>query len=35
MLNKKSKSAATRAQCHYVNGKWLGGTLTNWSTTQT
>nr|QQP00251.1 ribosomal protein S2 [Selaginella nipponica] len=29
------RSAATRAQCHYVNEKWLGGTLTNWSTTET
>nr|YP_010265837.1 ribosomal protein S2 [Botrychium ternatum]UHY94406.1 ribosomal protein S2 [Botrychium ternatum] len=28
-------SAATRARCHYVNQKWLGGTLTNWSTIET
>nr|YP_009425888.1 ribosomal protein S2 [Deparia pycnosora]ASU94597.1 ribosomal protein S2 [Deparia pycnosora] len=27
-------SAATRSQCHYVNEKWLGGTLTNWFTTE-
>nr|YP_009516865.1 ribosomal protein S2 [Cabomba aquatica]AYE67970.1 ribosomal protein S2 [Cabomba aquatica] len=27
--------AATRARCHYVNKKWLGGMLTNWSTTET
>uniref|UniRef100_UPI00315CF4A6 ribosomal protein S2 n=1 Tax=Pyrola atropurpurea TaxID=642525 RepID=UPI00315CF4A6 len=27
--------AAIRAQCHYVNKKWLGGILTNWSTTET
>nr|YP_009569262.1 ribosomal protein S2 [Ceratostigma willmottianum]QBC67133.1 ribosomal protein S2 [Ceratostigma willmottianum]WBR76292.1 ribosomal protein S2 [Ceratostigma willmottianum] len=27
--------AAIRARCHYVNKKWLGGMLTNWSTTQT
>nr|YP_009138247.1 ribosomal protein S2 [Erodium chrysanthum]ACH47273.1 ribosomal protein S2 [Erodium chrysanthum]AIA81380.1 ribosomal protein S2 [Erodium chrysanthum] len=26
--------AARRARCHYVNKKWLGGILTNWSTTQ-
>nr|QBC71360.1 ribosomal protein S2 [Anacampseros filamentosa] len=26
--------AAIRAQCHYVNKKWLGGLLTNWSTTK-
>lgn len=26
-------SAAIRARCHYVNRKWLGGMLTNWSTT--
>nr|YP_009531783.1 ribosomal protein S2 [Leiosporoceros dussii]AXZ70944.1 ribosomal protein S2 [Leiosporoceros dussii] len=25
-------SAATKARCHYVNQKWLGGMLTNWST---
>nr|YP_009548741.1 ribosomal protein S2 [Cryptogramma acrostichoides]AYW15716.1 ribosomal protein S2 [Cryptogramma acrostichoides] len=28
-------SAALRSQCHYVNEKWLGGTLTNWFTTET
>ena len=28
-------SAAKRARCHYVNKKWLGGMLTNWSTTET
>nr|YP_010287032.1 ribosomal protein S2 [Hydrocharis chevalieri]UKT61162.1 ribosomal protein S2 [Hydrocharis chevalieri] len=28
-------SAARKARCHYVNKKWLGGTLTNWSTTET
>nr|UDZ61379.1 ribosomal protein S2 [Echinodorus berteroi] len=28
-------SAARRARCHYVNKKWLGGMLTNWSTTET
>ena len=27
--------AAIRAQCHYVNKKWLGGMLTNWYTTKT
>nr|QXI85264.1 ribosomal protein S2 [Gentiana crassuloides] len=27
--------AAIRARCHYVNKKWLGGMLTNWSTTET
>ncbi|KAL1340338.1 hypothetical protein HN51_026737 [Arachis hypogaea] len=28
--------AATRARCHYVNKKWLGGgMLTNWYTTET
>nr|YP_009263269.1 ribosomal protein S2 [Couepia grandiflora]ANJ17434.1 ribosomal protein S2 [Couepia grandiflora] len=27
--------AAIRARCHYVNKKWLGGILTNWSTTET
>nr|YP_009975491.1 ribosomal protein S2 [Drypetes longifolia]QNK04832.1 ribosomal protein S2 [Drypetes longifolia] len=26
--------AATRARCHYVNKKWLGGILTNWFTTK-
>nr|YP_009670959.1 ribosomal protein S2 [Passiflora arbelaezii]QCX30270.1 ribosomal protein S2 [Passiflora arbelaezii] len=26
--------AAIRARCHYVNQKWLGGILTNWSTTK-
>jgi small subunit ribosomal protein S2 len=25
-------SAATKARCHYVNKKWVGGMLTNWST---
>lgn len=25
-------SAAMKARCHYVNKKWLGGMLTNWST---
>nr|YP_009589657.1 ribosomal protein S2 [Selaginella remotifolia]QBL76240.1 ribosomal protein S2 [Selaginella remotifolia] len=28
------ESAATRSQCHYVNDKWLGGMLTNWSTVE-
>nr|ANO44541.1 ribosomal protein S2 [Alstroemeria longistaminea] len=28
-------SAAIGARCHYVNKKWLGGMLTNWSTTET
>jgi len=28
-------SAATEGRCHYVNRKWLGGMLTNWSTTET
>nr|WOR84744.1 ribosomal protein S2 [Incarvillea compacta] len=27
--------AAIKARCHWVNKKWLGGMLTNWSTTQT
>nr|YP_010038107.1 ribosomal protein S2 [Trithuria lanterna]QII42218.1 ribosomal protein S2 [Trithuria lanterna] len=27
-------SAAIRARCHYINKKWLGGMLTNWSTTE-
>ncbi|KAK3170371.1 hypothetical protein Dsin_000191 [Dipteronia sinensis] len=27
--------AATASRCHYVNKKWLGGMLTNWSTTET
>lgn len=27
--------AAIRARCHYVNKKWLGGMLTNWSITET
>nr|YP_009129769.1 ribosomal protein S2 [Vanilla planifolia]AID52207.1 ribosomal protein S2 [Vanilla planifolia]QII90213.1 ribosomal protein S2 [Vanilla planifolia] len=27
-------SAATRARCHYVHKKWLGGMLTNWPTTE-
>nr|AEX94307.1 ribosomal protein S2 [Trichopetalum plumosum] len=26
--------AAIKARCHYVNRKWLGGMLTNWSTTK-
>ena len=26
--------AAIRARCHYVNKKWLGVMLTNWSTTE-
>nr|AJF41934.1 ribosomal protein S2 [Araucaria muelleri]AJF42015.1 ribosomal protein S2 [Araucaria scopulorum]AJF42179.1 ribosomal protein S2 [Araucaria bernieri]AJF42259.1 ribosomal protein S2 [Araucaria luxurians]AJF42338.1 ribosomal protein S2 [Araucaria subulata]AJF42503.1 ribosomal protein S2 [Araucaria rulei]AJF42745.1 ribosomal protein S2 [Araucaria humboldtensis]AJF42825.1 ribosomal protein S2 [Araucaria biramulata]AJF42989.1 ribosomal protein S2 [Araucaria columnaris]AJF43314.1 ribosomal prot len=29
-----TESAALGAQCHYVNQKWLGGMLTNWSTTK-
>ena len=28
-------SAASKARCHYVNKKWLGGMLTNWSTMET
>nr|YP_010881498.1 ribosomal protein S2 [Pellia neesiana]WIA68576.1 ribosomal protein S2 [Pellia neesiana]WIA68662.1 ribosomal protein S2 [Pellia neesiana]WIA68748.1 ribosomal protein S2 [Pellia neesiana] len=28
-------SAASKARCHYVNQKWLGGMLTNWSTMET
>lgn len=28
-------NAAKKARCHYVNKKWLGGMLTNWSTTKT
>nr|YP_010273699.1 ribosomal protein S2 [Dinetus racemosus]UKO32107.1 ribosomal protein S2 [Dinetus racemosus] len=27
--------ASIEARCHYVNKKWLGGMLTNWSTTET
>jgi small subunit ribosomal protein S2 len=27
--------AAKKARCHYVNQKWLGGMLTNWSTIET
>nr|YP_009946707.1 ribosomal protein S2 [Incarvillea sinensis]QOE76699.1 ribosomal protein S2 [Incarvillea sinensis] len=27
--------AAIKARCHFVTKKWLGGMLTNWSTTQT
>uniref|UniRef100_A0A4Y5RB34 Small ribosomal subunit protein uS2c n=1 Tax=Heptacodium miconioides TaxID=137004 RepID=A0A4Y5RB34_9DIPS len=27
--------AAIKARCHYVNKKWPGGMLTNWSTTET
>nr|AOV84703.1 ribosomal protein S2 [Actinostachys pennula] len=26
--------AAKTSRCHYVNEKWLGGMLTNWSTTE-
>nr|BDR62811.1 ribosomal protein S2 [Jacquemontia paniculata] len=26
--------ASIKARCHYVNKKWLGGMLTNWSTTE-
>ncbi|GAB2292301.1 40S ribosomal protein [Dionaea muscipula] len=26
--------AARKARCHYINQKWLGGTLTNWATTR-
>ncbi|CAH1414078.1 unnamed protein product [Lactuca virosa] len=36
--NKEADSvawAAIKARCHYVNKKWLGGMLTNWSTTET
>ncbi|KAL7605728.1 hypothetical protein Lser_V15G20077 [Lactuca serriola] len=36
--NKESYSiawATIRARCHYVNKKWVGGMLTNWSTTET
>nr|YP_009258536.1 ribosomal protein S2 [Netrium digitus]ANI25537.1 ribosomal protein S2 [Netrium digitus] len=28
-------AAAKKARCHYVNKKWLGGMLTNWSTIET
>nr|YP_009861279.1 ribosomal protein S2 [Stylochaeton bogneri]QIU82969.1 ribosomal protein S2 [Stylochaeton bogneri] len=28
-------SAAIKARCHYVNKKWPGGMLTNWSNTET
>nr|YP_009668209.1 ribosomal protein S2 [Bazzania praerupta]QCW58985.1 ribosomal protein S2 [Bazzania praerupta] len=28
-------SSASKARCHYVNQKWLGGMSTNWSTIQT
>nr|WGO60112.1 ribosomal protein S2 [Aneura pinguis]WGO60198.1 ribosomal protein S2 [Aneura pinguis] len=28
-------SSASRARCHYINQKWLGGMLTNWSTIET
>ena len=28
-------TAANKARCHYVNTKWLGGMLTNWSTIKT
>nr|AHZ58051.1 ribosomal protein S2 [Tmesipteris elongata] len=28
-------SAAIKARCHYVNQKWIGGLLTNWSTIET
>jgi small subunit ribosomal protein S2 len=27
--------AAKKTRCHFVNQKWLGGMLTNWSTTKT
>nr|ATU07247.1 RpoA [Monotropastrum sciaphilum] len=27
--------SAIKARCHYVNKKWFGGMLTNWSTTET
>nr|UTJ90085.1 ribosomal protein S2 [Actinostachys digitata] len=27
-------SAAKTSRCHYINEKWLGGMLTNWSTTE-
>nr|YP_010623665.1 ribosomal protein S2 [Annona mucosa]WBF97721.1 ribosomal protein S2 [Annona mucosa] len=27
-------STAIKARCHYVNKKWTGGMLTNWSTTE-
>nr|QHN54932.1 ribosomal protein S2 [Anchomanes hookeri] len=27
--------AAIKVRCHYVNNKWFGGMLTNWSTTET
>ncbi|KAF5808174.1 30S ribosomal protein S2 [Helianthus annuus] len=36
--NKEADSvawAAITAQCHHINKKWLGGMLTNWSTTET
>nr|YP_009667461.1 ribosomal protein S2 [Cuscuta strobilacea]QCW07810.1 ribosomal protein S2 [Cuscuta strobilacea] len=37
--NNASDEAVARAsrwaRCHYVNEKWLGGMLTNWSTTET
>ncbi|KAG6540461.1 hypothetical protein Mapa_018145 [Marchantia paleacea] len=29
------ESSALKARCHYVNQKWLGGMLTNWSTIET
>nr|QWW93013.1 ribosomal protein S2 [Cyathodium smaragdinum] len=29
------ESYALKARCHYVNQKWLGGMLTNWSTIET
>nr|UFK63122.1 ribosomal protein S2 [Osmunda mildei] len=28
-------SVAMKSRCHYVNQKWLGGMLTNWSTIET
>nr|YP_010958402.1 ribosomal protein S2 [Vandenboschia auriculata]ALO81800.1 ribosomal protein S2 [Vandenboschia auriculata] len=28
-------SVARKSRCHYVNEKWLGGMLTNWSTIET
>ncbi|KAJ0579458.1 putative ribosomal protein S2 [Helianthus annuus] len=36
--NKEADSVAwvaITARCHYINKKWLGGMLTNWSTTET
>nr|YP_009582604.1 ribosomal protein S2 [Selaginella lyallii]QBL02088.1 ribosomal protein S2 [Selaginella lyallii] len=28
------QAAALKSRCHYVNEKWLGGMLTNWSTVE-